>query len=265
MKIEFLISTMNQKDLSFLDSIFQNFEKNSFNAFIVNQCTNIEPKEIKTPDNIKIISLKDRGLSKSRNLLLRNTDADICVLCDDDLVYHQNCINKIIKSYNDYPDAGIITFKASNPDGLDLSYSYPKKITKHTFATAFRIKSFEITFRPEIVRKAGICFDEKFGLGTRFISCEETAFLFDSIKAGIKSYFIPEPIVTHPDISSGIDYSNHNLVLAKGAALARLFGPYKSIPIYFAFAFKQRKYYNKYYKYKEFMKFLFEGRRYFLS
>jgi glycosyltransferase involved in cell wall biosynthesis len=265
MKVEFLISTMNRRDLSFLEPMFSNVDKENFSVSIVNQCTSIEPPQINTPSNIKILSIKARGLSQSRNLLLQTTDADICFLSDDDLEYKSDCIDIVIDSYNRYPQAGIITFKASKPNGQNLRNTYPKKELRHNFITAFGSTTFEITFRPQVIRMKGIHFDEMFGLGAQFRTAEDTVFVFDSIKAGVYTFYIPNFIVTHPEMSSGVNYSDSKLVWAKGAVLTRLFGSFLSLPMCFFFAYKQRKLYRQYYSFFKFIRGLLKGRTCYLQ
>ena len=95
MKIEFLISTINRTNLDFLESMFKNVGMENVNALIINQCIDIDvSKEIKTPHkNIRIISVKEKGTSISRNLALKNMTGDIGTFTDDDLILRKKYIS----------------------------------------------------------------------------------------------------------------------------------------------------------------------------
>src|SRR5699024_8504169 len=91
-------------------------------AIIVNQ-TDYEDREIIQKNNniLKFISSKDRGLSKSRNLAIKNSDADICLFADNDVTYEDNYINIILDAYKKYPDDDIISFTV-NSTNIDRTY-----------------------------------------------------------------------------------------------------------------------------------------------
>lgn len=91
-------------------------------AIIVNQ-TNIDKVEIKEYDFgiVKMISTTERGLSKSRNMALKNSTADFCVICDDDEVLTDNYVEMVEEAYNQ-----------TNADVI-----------------VFNIKSMNINFRPQ--------------------------------------------------------------------------------------------------------------------
>ena len=98
MNIEVLLSTMYQKNFDIVEKC--NIRSN---AIIINQC---EEEKIETKKysfgTVKMIYTKSRGLSNSRNLALNNATADICILCDDDIVYHDNYVSTIEKAFFSY-------------------------------------------------------------------------------------------------------------------------------------------------------------------
>ena len=95
MRIEVLLSTMNQKNFDIVEKC--NIKSD---AIIINQC-NEEKIEIKKYSFgvVKMIYSKTRGLSKSRNLALENAKGDICILCDDDIVYYDNYVSIIENAF----------------------------------------------------------------------------------------------------------------------------------------------------------------------
>ena len=55
---------------------------------IINQCDEDGYKEEKI-DNalIRTFSTKDRGLTRSRNMAISKSQADVCIICDDDEIF----------------------------------------------------------------------------------------------------------------------------------------------------------------------------------
>ena len=97
MKLELLLSTMNLKDETENNKLIQKMNVN-INTLTINQITN---KNIKETNNLtsknKLISVRDKGLSKSRNMAINNSEADICIIADDDVIYKDNFQNIIKK------------------------------------------------------------------------------------------------------------------------------------------------------------------------
>ena len=81
MKIEVLVSTMNQQDTALIEKM-----KLETDAVIINQTDKHEFKEITLNENkIRFYSFNERGVGLSRNSALMRSDADICILADDDI------------------------------------------------------------------------------------------------------------------------------------------------------------------------------------
>jgi glycosyltransferase involved in cell wall biosynthesis len=188
MKVDMLVSTMNKKNIGFLNEmgIYSN-------AVVINQITeknNICPSTSVTGDNLKFISVNDKGLTKSRNLALENSTNDICVLCDDDLFYYKDYEEKILEAYIENSEADIIVFqvKKSN-DSFYKRYGEKKKYLN--FFTSMKVSSVEITFKRNSIIDSGIKFNEHFGAGSRFTSGEELIFLAQCLKSGLKILYVP--------------------------------------------------------------------------
>ena len=85
-KIEVLVATMNQNNFKLIKEM-----NLSTDAIIINQCEKNEYDEkIINNNKIRMYSYNERGLAKSRNRALDKTDADICVIADDDVIYVDN-------------------------------------------------------------------------------------------------------------------------------------------------------------------------------
>ena len=111
MNLEVLLSCMHQSDASIASQV--NLQSD---AVIVNQCDIDNTVEVSfnnsagNPCKIKFISTKERGLSKSRNMAIRNSRADLCLIADDDECLDTDYPQTIIEAFQKYPQADIIAF-----------------------------------------------------------------------------------------------------------------------------------------------------------
>lgn len=257
---------MNQRDAGFLNRIFQNVPADEVCAVVVNQCTEVEPLELESSfPNVKILSVSDRGLSKSRNLALKNSSADICVVCDDDVVYKADVLKTISETFLK-TQADVVRFQIETPEGSPYKV-YPDDVKVNTLRDAMGVSSIEIAFKKSAIISSGIDFDENFGLGGLFSGSEDMIFISDCIQKGLFVESWPIKFVIHPKESSGTDLSaeNYRLIETRGAAFTRIFGSSRSLIVLVAYAFKRYKSYKVTFSIMTFLNFLLAGRSQFLK
>ena len=181
-------------------------------CMIINQC-DVEDffEDIINGQHIRIFFTKERGLSKSRNMALKNCKADIIGIADDDLFYYDNFDKTIIESYEQNPKAGSIIFNMDSYNKI-----YPTKGFRCNFLRLFGFCSILCTFRMHNIQKVhkignkDLLFNEYFGTGSKhFQSGEENIFLADCYHAGVKIFYTPKKILKRPETESswfhGID------------------------------------------------------------
>ena len=148
-------------------------------------------------DDIKITTLAGKGLSRNRNNSISASDADICMIADDDLTYNPDGIKTLIKAFEANPQMDVALVKSS----LNSSKIYPDKeipIFRGKFPKGYYILSFEIAFRRSSL-PANVRFDTRFGLGAEWYLCgEEEIFVDNLLRAGLHCRFIPVVITSHP-------------------------------------------------------------------
>lgn len=229
--VEILISTMNQNSLDFLVPMFPFLHFSNFRILIINQ-TQIGKKLESEYANIRVVNSFEKGLTTSRNLALENAAGKILVIADDDVVYQQGFVAKIINAYNQFPDAATINFCAVKSDG-SLIKNYPKhsKTNLNAF-DIFNTSSIEMTLNKSILDKTRINFDKNFGLGGIFEMGEEAIFLFDLKSKKQQLVFEPKVIVQHPELTSSSKKSIEEKYYIQGALYTGIF---KSNYIYWIF------------------------------
>ena len=222
-KFEVLMSCM------FLDNIedFLSSKNLESDILIINQCNEIGSREIYFSNNqgekflARVISTKDRGLSKSRNLAIANARGDILLISDQDVVFQENYSQNIIKTFESMPEADIILFDVS-PNGNQHAQNDLKRIG---YIGAMRAKSIETTFKREKILNSGVRFDETMGAGTGNGSGEENKFLFDCLKNNLRIFrstiFIAEE---HPTGSSWFSGYTKDYFINRGYSSRKILG-----------------------------------------
>lgn len=182
MKLEVLMACMHQED----DTLVKK-SKISGDIIVINQCDKNGYFEYKTQKGLaKIFCTTQRGLTKSRNMAIEISDADICLLCDDDEIFEENYEQKILQAYKQLPQADVIILKMKNRKA-----SFADKVQRIKFPKTMKVSSWQISFKRQSLKRAGIKFDELLGAGTGNGAEEELKFLIDCEKSGLKIFYVP--------------------------------------------------------------------------
>lgn len=194
MTFNLLISCMYQTDTTIIER--SNVQSD---VVVVNQCDYDLVEEFDFVNkkgrtcHAKFISTTERGLSRSRNMAIRNAWGDICQICDDDEVIADDAEDIIIRAYEENPDAGLIAFSLIRND---CHKTYPERKGILGFKQVLQTSSLQITFSRSLMEQYGISFDEKMGSGTGNGGGEENKFMLDWRKAGAEMLYYPDVIAT---------------------------------------------------------------------
>lgn len=222
LQLEILVSTVNRNSLDFLFQMFQNNHIEEYHILVINQTTEscLLHSEF---SHIRIINSFEKGLSKSRNLALKNAVGEICLLADDDVIYLKDFEKLILKSYAIHKNADLIAFKTLTTENEPYS-EYPKESSKLRAFSKY-VLSIEISFKRLSILNAEIYFNVHFGLGATFQDSENYVFLKDLMQVdNFNLWFVPEFIVMHEPTSSSNDIFSDRLVFARSALNYKLYG-----------------------------------------
>lgn len=215
MKLEVLISCMNQEDTSIVEK-----SKLTGDVLIINQCQKDQVTKIcKDNQRIRMISTTQRGLSNSRNMAILTSDREICLLCDDDEVFSSNYEEAILRSFEQLPDADIIAFNVRN------KVTRIKKQCRVHFFQSLKLASYQLAFRRNAILTHEVSFDPYMGAGSGNGCGEENKFLIDCLKKGLKIYFVPEIIAELQESSSTWFHGyDETFFLQRGSATRYMMG-----------------------------------------
>ncbi len=181
------------------------------------------PAALQQRDDVRVVTLKGRGLSANRNNALRQARGDLLLLADDDTRYRPEGLAAVLRAFAAHPEADILTFQAVGPDGRPIR---PYPATSYDYGHHPRgsyVCSWEIACR----RRAALPpFDERFGLGTTAMTCgEEEVFLHTAYRRGLHIRYLPQVVAMTPDGGTGLTFlTAPGVQRAKGGVLCVIYG-----------------------------------------
>lgn len=192
MTISVLISCMHQNNAEIIKR-----SNVKTNAVVINQCNKdnitdtIFKDAVQKEHKLRFVDTRERGLSKSRNMAIKNANEDICLIMDDDEVLENDYVTTIQNAYTQYPDADIIVFQLGNSNK-----KYAKESKQIGYLRALKVSSLEISFKRQSIINKDIKFDIEMGSGTGNGAGEENAFLYACLKKGLKIQYVPKKIAS---------------------------------------------------------------------
>ena len=196
LRVQVLVSAVNQ-DIAKLPAKM-NIETD---ALIVNQCDKYDYQEFSMkkesdsagcPGKVQCFSMKERGVGLSRNTALLHADAEICLFSDEDIVLSAGYQNTIRDAYLKYPDADMILFNVKvAPARRTYWNEQVKRIHWYNYG---RYPAYSISGKLDALRRANVHFSLLFGGGAKYSNGEDSLFLRDCLKAGLKIYAVTDCI-----------------------------------------------------------------------
>ena len=237
MKLEILMACMHQTDGSLIAR-----SGITGDAVVINQSDHDGYAEYATDHGCaKMYITTQRGLTRSRNMAIDHSVADICMLCDDDEVFEADYEEKILGAYAQYPQADVIAFKIIN-----WRSSFEDKYRQIRFPDTMKISSVQISFRRESLIRTGVRFDELLGSGSGNGAEEELKFLLDCQKKGLKIYYVPVEVARLVDSGSewfcGFD---QRFFYQRGATTRYILGLPTALAYALYYAVKKKSLYSK--------------------
>ena len=181
--------------------------------------------EFTLPTNFEFRSAesKAKGVAKSRNVVLKNTETKYLLFADDEIVFLSNGIKSAVSYLEANPACDLVLAQAVDTKGA-LRKAYPKGITKLTKFNSAKAATYEMIVRVDSARNKGVAFDENFGAGVENYLGDEYIFITDLLKKGGTATFLPITIAVHPEESSGSRWGTDSDLRARAQVFQRVFG-----------------------------------------
>ncbi len=167
-------------------------------AVIVSQLEESNSEEVfdlggKTVNAIKSTT---RGVGLNRNICIERSTADIILFADEDIVYDEGYEEKVLKEFESHPEADMILFNVRVCEERRTYWNDDYK--KVTLFNSGRYPAYAIATRADKLKAAGVKYSLLFGGGAKYSNGEDSLFLKDSLKAGLK--LLATPVVLGEEI-----------------------------------------------------------------
>ncbi|MBP3737006.1 MAG: glycosyltransferase family 2 protein [Lachnospiraceae bacterium] len=185
MRLQVLVSSVQENVITLAEHM-----NLSTDAIICNQCQEVSYKEfVRGKSLIRAYSFDERGVGLNRNNSLMRADADIALIADEDIVYTDDYEEKILREFERNPDADILMF---NVTAVEERRTYENVVHKRVrWYNYGRYPAYSMCVKVESIRRANVYFSLLFGGGARYSNGEDSLFLHDCLKKGLKIYSVP--------------------------------------------------------------------------
>ena len=136
----------------------------------------------------KMITTETRGVGANRNIALLHATGDILLLADDDICYADGYEEGVRQAYDMHPDADMIIFSMDITQNGHIIRQVKNRDGRLRLYRALRYGTYVCSIRRDRQRWANIWFSTEFGGGTRYGHGEDTLFILDAFRKGLRVY-----------------------------------------------------------------------------
>lgn len=223
MKYSLILATLGRKEevRNLLNSISKQTYKN-YEVIVIDQNDDNYVYKLyeyyKDKFKIKYIHTSEKGLSKARNLGLKEVEGEIVAFPDDDCEYPSYILEEIVNKLNEDNRYNIITCKSIDKEkGADSSLKWEKNSQCLSYYN-INTTSISYTIFVKYLSLNHINFDELLGVGGEFGSGEESDMILNLLHKGYLGRYISELFIFHP-IKNSLPDKVYSYALGAGALL----------------------------------------------
>ena len=235
--VEVLVASMNQTGSGL-------YEKMNLQtpAVIANQAGEFSYREFQKDGGlIRMITTSDRGVGKNRNIALMYATGDYLVLADDDMVYKDHYDDLVRNAFESLPQADIIVFELRYLNRFTQGKKPNTRVKRVRVFNAMRYGASRTAIRRDSLLKSNLWFSVLYGGGAPFSCGEDTLFLREALRKGMRIYASPMIIAdVRQEASSWFKGYTEKFFIDKGIWIANAFPRIKLI-IALYFVWKYRK------------------------
>ena len=130
--------------------------------------------------------MRAKGVGLSRNTALENADHELVQFGDDDIVYSQGYAAKIVSEFEKHPEADVLLFNVKQQEGRETYHNTDyKRVSWYNYG---RYPAYAICARRRKLVGSGVRYSLLFGGGAPYMNGEDSLFLHDCLKAGLRIY-----------------------------------------------------------------------------
>lgn len=219
MTFQLLVSAVNKNIDELIDVM-----KIKSDAIIINQCNhNGYEERVIGNSKIRFYEFAEKGVGLSRNNALLRADKDIVLFSDEDIVYDDGYEKKVVSMFEKYPNADMLLFNVRVCE--ERATYYNTSVKKVGRLNCGRYPAYSIAVRREVLHKKGVTYSLLFGGGAKYSNGEDSLFITDCIRKGMKVLAVPEEIGQEvPRPSTWFNGYNEKFFFDRGVLFHYLYG-----------------------------------------
>ncbi len=203
MILEHLIAAVNADPEKLIEKM-----KIASPAVLVNQCGRVSFDTFEKPyGTVKVFSSDEKGVGRSRNKALSEASGDIILFTDDDIIYVDGYEEIVKKEFSKHPEADGLFFNVKVCEERRTYWN--SDYSRVRLFNSGRYPAYSIALRRRALDGKKLRFSELFGGGAKFACGEDSLFIKDCLRAGLKFYrttaFIGEEEATPSTWFKGYD------------------------------------------------------------
>ena len=188
MRLEVLVAAVQENDIDLAEQMNLQTE-----ALICNQCQEVGYTEfVRRGRRIRTFDFMERGVGLNRNNALMRAEGEYVLFADEDIVYDDDYEQRVLQEVDQNPDADILMF---NVTAVESRQTYENiKHRRVRWYNYGRYATYAMCAKLESLHRANIWFSLLFGGGARYSNGEDTLFIHDCLKKGLRIYAVPVAI-----------------------------------------------------------------------
>lgn len=183
--LEVLVAAVQENDITLAERM-----NLSTDAVICNQCQEVSYREFERRGHlIRTLAFNERGVGRNRNNALMRADAEYVLFADEDIVYDDGYEESVLKAFEENPQADILMFNVS---AVESRRTYEnRKVRRVRWYNCGRYPTYAMGARLDSLRRANVWFSLLFGGGAKYSNGEDSLFIHDCLKKGLKIWSVP--------------------------------------------------------------------------
>jgi glycosyltransferase involved in cell wall biosynthesis len=148
--------------------------------------------------------VSERGLSRARNVGLREVQGDIVAFPDDDCWYPDQLLATVTEWFEKHPEFDVLFAGARDGDNKLMAPKWAPGPCRCTKENVWHCTvSFTAFMRLRVVQAVG-CFNEHIGTGSasKYQSAEDSDYFIRLLELGFRTWYDPSLTVYHPNFQS---------------------------------------------------------------
>lgn len=160
-------------------------------------------------DGVPVVHVRStgRGVGRNRNIALAHASSPLCLLADDDMVFFDDYQTVARSWFERLPAADVLIFNLADAGPRRRQVTTPTRVRSWNY---FNFGAARIGFRRCSIQHAQIEFSHSFGGGAEFAAGEDTLFLKDCLRKGLKVWAVPATLANLTEVRSSSWFRGYN-------------------------------------------------------